>query len=131
MIIDRGATVTAGREIVSRLIGDLQSSIGFSPKTINLKEPPTGLTCLQSPSKPDGRHHMLRTVSSGAVSAPNSDSTSPTSGTSEAYSTDETSDGSAVFLGHAFPNMGLDVQDVSASPRKPKMLLVEVRHLCC
>lgn len=122
----RDAMMTAGKESGLRLIGHLQSSFGFSPKTINLKEPPAAFAGLQIPSKAEGRPHMPQSVSSSAVSTLNSDSTSPTNDTPEESSTDSTSQSSAAFLGQASPLLELYAQDGSSSLRKPKMLLVEV-----
>jgi hypothetical protein len=129
------AMVTASKKNASRLIGNLQSSIGLSPKNFKPKGPPAAFTGLRIPSKAHGRPPMPDTVHSGVVATVSSDSSSPANNSSSTPndtsegSSDNTSNGSSTaFLGQASPSLELSPQDGTNSPRKPKMLLVEVRH---
>jgi len=118
------AMVTAGTSN-SRLIGNLQSSIGFSPTTINLVR----LTGAPSPdATSESRPTLLQRISDGDQtyklwpSAPSSpESSSPkTSG----VSSKTTPSDSASQLAISNPSSPLD--ETPFSTRRPKMLLVEV-----
>ena len=128
------AMVTAGRSSCSRLIGGLQSSIGFSPKTINLKEPPAAFTDLCIPSKASRRPQIPHSASSGAVTTLDrletlsSDSTCASNETSGEDSSYDTANSSTSFFGQESPVLELHSPDGTTSLRKPKMMLVEVSH---
>ena len=126
------AMVTAGRSSGSRLIGDLQSSIGFSPKTINLKEPPIVFLDPRIPSKANRKPQAPRRVSSGAVATLDrldilsSSSTSVSNETSGEESSYDTANSSTSYSGQESHMLELHSPHGTTSPRKPKMMLVEV-----
>ena len=124
--------VTGGKSSGSRLTGDLQSSIGFSPKTINLKEPPIAFLDPHIPSKAKRRPQSPRRASSGAVAtldrldSLSSGSTSASNETSGEDSSYDTANSSTSYCGQESHVLELHSPDGTTSPRKPKMMLVEV-----
>lgn len=132
--------VTAGTSSNARLIGDLQSSIGFSPTASNLSRSEMYSTS-DSRQRSSRRPTMQKRMSSGVVpktdtlESLSSTSTSTSNETSEASSNYETQNSSMSFLDQEPPNLELPHAAGTSSPRRPKMLLVEVRlhmppHIC-
>ncbi|KAG0647333.1 Hybrid signal transduction dokA [Hyphodiscus hymeniophilus] len=117
-------------DVLQKASDEKRSSIGFSPKAINLKDSPTVLSArprtpshrvsFSKPNKP----HVPETIYSGVIATESSESSSPNNNTSEESSGDS-SISSAAFLSEASPSLELGTQDGSNAPRKPKMLLVE------
>ena len=124
--------VTGGKSSGSRLTGDLQSSIGFSPKTINLKEPPIAFLDPHIPSKAKRRPQSPRRASSGAVAtldrldSLSSGSTSASNETSGEDSSYDTVNSNTSYSGQESHVLESHSPHGTTSPRKPKMMLVEV-----
>jgi hypothetical protein len=129
------AILTAGTSS-NRLIGDLQSSIGFSPTAANLKRIPGSQANsedgLQIHIRPPFTHRSStgNTSQLKSVDSVSSNSISTSNETSEESSNYDTPESSTDFLGHESPNLELQSEDGTGVPRTPKMLLVEVRGNC-
>jgi hypothetical protein len=122
------ATVTAGTSGSSlRLIGDLQSSIGFSPTAINIIRLPASHT-RRSVVSNARRPSLGRRFSSTVEEPDSSTSTSPettTDGT-ELSSSSVSSVSQVNLIEKMDLNSRLPSDEVVIPVRKPKMLLVEV-----
>jgi CheY-like chemotaxis protein len=123
------AMVTAGTNSSSlRLIGDLQSSIGFSPTAINIIRLPASHTrrAVVSNSR---RPSIGRRISSTVEEPDSSTSSSPETNTDETAAT--SCSVSSVSLVNSIERNGLNGRsapnEVVTPVQKPKMLLVEVR----
>jgi hypothetical protein len=126
-------TVAAGTSSNARLIGDLQSSIGFSPTAINIIKLPASHTrsAITNNSRRPSMTQRGISAASNASNASNtsqmlngSTSSSPTNGSTEPSSV------SSVNLLNPVeridPRIRSRSNDVVNPVRKPKMLLVEV-----
>ena len=128
------AILTAGTSS-NRLIGDLQSSIGFSPTAANLKRIPGSQANsedgLQINKRPPFTHRSStgNTSQLKSVDSVSSNSISTSNETSEESSNYDTPESSTDFLGHESPNLELQLEDSVCVPGTPKMLLVEVREI--
>lgn len=124
------AKVTAGTTSNLRLIGDLKSSIGFSPTAINLNISPA----LDAKAKDvvNRRPSLAHRTSSGAAARPNtseilsSENATTSNGTSELSSTSVTANSSTSVVEEEASNAESVSETAPVSLISPKMLLVEV-----
>ena len=125
-VSQEAATMTAGTNS-SRLIGNLQSYIGFSPTSINQMRVP-GLQAASEPTdglrwqSPTDKAASIKPMPQPSGSRRASDDNSETS----SYGNTPTSSTSHLEAGGS--GKGSSTDEPASSPRRPKMLLVEVRH---
>jgi hypothetical protein len=121
--------VTTGLSSSKRLIGDLQSSIGFSPTAIGLQRQSEPF--MRAGPKTGPRPSFMHRRSSGVAVRLSRDETvkseSSSNGASDTSSTPVTSNSSASHLEEEeeVPSRKI-FQDATVASRPPKMLLVEV-----
>lgn len=129
--------VTAGTSSNARLIGDLQSSIGFSPTAINIIRLPASHTrnSVQNTSRRPsmtsrGISNTSNTsnISNSSQKRDGSSSSSPTNSSTEVPSSSVSSVSLVNPVDRIDPRVRLRSNQVVAPIRKPKMLLVEVRY---
>jgi hypothetical protein len=129
------ATVTAGTSSNARLIGDLQSSIGFSPTAINIiRLPPshTRTSVTNSSRRPSMTSRGVSSTSIVSTTSQRLDGSTSSSPTNSPNSSTEVAPSSVSSVSLLNPVEKIDPRSKSRSNgvvapvRKPKMLLVEV-----
>lgn len=122
------ARTTGGAVSNMRLIGKMQSSIGFSPKTINLNTVPS--TNVKAQATVTQRPAYTHRISSETDKL-SSESMNDSNFSSDSPSTYATSNSSSSYLLNGFSNVELVPESDVVNPRPMKMLLVEVCAYHC
>lgn len=132
VVTPKDATMTAGNSSSARLIGDLQSSIGFSPTAINIIKLPAShmrSAIVRTARRPS----MIKRGTSNTSIASNvsqkqddSSSTSPTNSSNDIASSSVSSVSLPNPVETIDPRVRSCSNQVVIPVRKPKMLLVEV-----
>jgi len=132
VVTPKDAKMTAGTSSNARLIGDLQSSIGFSPTAINIIKLPASHTRSAIVSTSRRPSMMKRGTSNASIASNASQKQDDSSSTSPTNSSPDNASSSVSSVSLLNPIEGIDSRVKSCSNevvipvRKPKMLLVEV-----
>jgi hypothetical protein len=132
VVTPKDAKMTAGNSSNARLIGDLQSSIGFSPTAINIIKLPASHTRSAIVSTSRRPSMMKRGISNASIASNASQKQDDSSSTSPTNSSPDNASSSVSSVSLINPIEGIDSRVKSCSNevvipvRKPKMLLVEV-----
>jgi hypothetical protein len=133
VVTPKDATMTAGNSSNARLIGDLQSSIGFSPTAINIIKLPASHTrsaIVSTSRRPSMMNRGISNASIASNASQKQDDSSSTSPTNSSPDNASSSVSSVSLLPNPVERIDSRVRscsnEVVIPVRKPKMLLVEV-----